>query len=212
MDIVISSPSPADLTAKLISLSLFVASEGTIVPAPGITLSIIGYSADQSTYSALLRIDPAAGYNLPLIQSELAKNFNYANPPLRVIAGTNAVQSPSWEAIKWERDRRKLEGGYLVAGKWYHSDAFSRIQQLGLVLLGANIPAGLQWKTLDGSFVTMTQQLAGQIFAAAAILDAALFKAAEVARKELEALPLEEQSSYDMSKIPWPASYVPGEK
>jgi hypothetical protein len=208
MDIVVSSSSPAELTSKLLSLSLLHAGEGSLTPAAGITLSIIGYSADQSSYSALLRIDPDAGYNLSLIQSELVKNFNYANPPLRVIAGADVRQLPSWEAIKWERDRRKLESGYQVAGKWYHSDTFSRIQQIGLVLLGANIPAGLQWRTMDGSFVAMTQQLAGQIFAAAAGLDAGLFKAAETARVTLEALPIEERGSFDMNTIAWPPSYV----
>ena len=88
--------------------------------------------------------------------------------PARVIA-----------AIKAERDRRTQEGGYKVAGKWFHSDQFSRGQQLGLALLGAGIPAGLQWKTMDGSFVTMTQALAGQILAAVAASDAAIFAHAE---------------------------------
>lgn len=83
------------------------------------------------------------------------------------------------EQIKAERDRRTQTGGYKVAGKWLHSDQFSRSQQLGLVLLGASIPAGLQWKTMDGSFVTMTQALAGQILAAGAASDAAIFAHAE---------------------------------
>ena len=39
---------------------------------------------------------------------------------------------------------------------------------MGLVMLGDNIPAGLQWKTMDGSFVVMTPSLAQQVFAAAA--------------------------------------------
>uniref|UniRef100_UPI002FC852FA hypothetical protein n=1 Tax=Devosia sp. TaxID=1871048 RepID=UPI002FC852FA len=40
-----------------------------------------------------------------------------------------------WPQIKAERDRRKALG-VLAAGNWYHSDADSRIQQLGLVLMG----------------------------------------------------------------------------
>lgn len=92
-----------------------------------------------------------------------------------------------WEAIKAERDRRTLHGGYRVAGKWFHSDAFSRSQQIGMVMLGASLPAGLQWKTMDGSFVTMTPTLAQQVFGAAAASDALIFGAAEAKRASLEA-------------------------
>lgn len=81
--------------------------------------------------------------------------------------------------IKAERDRRCQQGGFPAAGKWFHSDTFSRSQQLGLVLLGQNIPANLMWKTMDGSFVLMTPTLAQQIFASAAAQDAATFQRAE---------------------------------
>ena len=86
-------------------------------------------------------------------------------------------------------DRRAQTGGYKVAGKWLHSDQFSRSQQLGLVLLGASIPAGLQWKTMDGSFVTLTQALAGQILAAGAASDAAIFAHAEQLIAQARAAP-----------------------
>jgi len=92
-----------------------------------------------------------------------------------------------WERIKTERDRRTVQGGSKVGTKWFHSDQKSRSQQLGLVLLGANIPAGLQWKTMDGSFVTMTQQLAGQILVAGAANDQAIFAAAEIHKAAMEA-------------------------
>ena len=83
-------------------------------------------------------------------------------------------------AVKAERDRRIQAGGYKVGTKWYHSDTFSRTQQMGLVMSGANIPAGLLWKTMDGTFVPMTALLAQQIFAAAAASDPAIFTAAEM--------------------------------
>lgn len=102
-----------------------------------------------------------------------------------------------WCAIKAERDRRTESGGYQAARKWFHSDQKSRSQQLGLVLLGANIPAGLQWKTMDGSFVTMTQQLAGQVLAAAAASDQAIFAAAEAHRQAMEASA--DPAAYDFS-------------
>jgi len=112
----------------------------------------------------------------------------------------DALKVQHWEAIKQERDRRTQAGGYQVAGKWYHSDTFSRTQQMGLVMLGANIPAGLQWKTMDGSFVTMTQTLAGQVFAAAAASDAALFSHAEQIKATMDADP----AAFDLSAHAWP--------
>lgn len=106
-----------------------------------------------------------------------------------------------WEKIKAERDRRTEHGGYKAGTKWFHSDQKSRGQQLGLVLLGANIPANLQWKTMDGSFVTMTQQLAGQVLAAAAASDQAIFAAAEAHRQAMEASA--DPAAYDFS-TGWP--------
>lgn len=98
-----------------------------------------------------------------------------------------AERADLWEQIKAERDRRAQEGGYQAAGKWFHSDTFSRTQQIGLTMMGASIPAGLMWKTMDGSFIEMTQALAGQVFAAAAASDAALFAYAESLRALINA-------------------------
>jgi hypothetical protein len=114
------------------------------------------------------------------------------------------VTASVWERIKAERDRRTQAGGYLVSGKWYHSDTFSRTQQMGLVLLGANIPAGTQWKTMDGSFVAMTPALAAQIFAGAAANDIAIFAAAEAHKAAMEASA--EPLAYDFT-AGWPATF-----
>lgn len=112
----------------------------------------------------------------------------------------------AWEAIKAERDRR-AGLGVKVGQHWYHSDQKSRTQQLGLVLLGANIPAGLQWKTLTLTpppvFVAMTQQLAQAIVAATAASDTAIFTAAEVHRLAMEASTAPQD--YDFS-TGWPTS------
>lgn len=110
-----------------------------------------------------------------------------------------------WDAIKAERDRRTQNGGYKVGAKWFHSDQFSRGQQLGLVLLGANIPAGLQWKTMDGSFVTMTQLLAQQILGSGTGSDQAIFAAAETHKAAMEASA--DPASYDFS-AGWPAIFA----
>lgn len=107
------------------------------------------------------------------------------------------------EAIKSERDRRKA-GGVKVGTKWFHSDDASRIQQIGLVMMGANLPAGLQWKTMDGSFITMTQTLAGQIFQASAANDMAIFAAAEAHKAAMEASA--DPASYDFSQG-WPKAF-----
>lgn len=109
-----------------------------------------------------------------------------------------------WTDIKAERDRRTQNGGYKVGAKWYHSDTQSRIQQMGLVLLGANIPPATEWKTMDGSYVVMTPTIAGQIFGTAALSDIAIFKAAEAHRAAMSALP--DPTGYD-SSTGWPKAY-----
>jgi hypothetical protein len=127
----------------------------------------------------------------------------YFYPPAD-IRPLSEKQAEMWERIKELRDRRTQTGGYPAAGKWFHSDTFSRTQQLGLVLLGPNIPAGLQWKTMDGSFVSMTQQLAGQIFAAGATQDTLTFAAAETHHAAM--LSAVDPLKYDYSKG-WPTIY-----
>ncbi|MFN9280890.1 MAG: DUF4376 domain-containing protein [Betaproteobacteria bacterium] len=91
-------------------------------------------------------------------------------------------QESAWERIKTERDRRTQLAGYQVNGHWFHSDTFSRTQQIALVIMGPNMPPGIQWKTMSGEMVTMTPTLAGQIFAAAAASDIAIYTAAEAHR------------------------------
>lgn len=107
------------------------------------------------------------------------------------------VVNLKWEDIKAERDRRTENGGYKVGDKWFHSDQKSRAQQLGLVLLGANIPTGLLWKTMDGSFVPMIQPLAQQILESAAASDQAIFASAEVHKAAMETSA--EPAEYDFS-------------
>lgn len=114
-----------------------------------------------------------------------------------------ATAEQIWPQIKAERDRRKSLG-VLADGNWFHSDADSRIQQLALVIMGQTMPTGIQWKTMSGSFVEMTPALAGQIFAATAALDQAIFAAAETHRAAMEASPV--PADYDFSGG-WPATF-----
>ena len=117
------------------------------------------------------------------------------------------IKSDQWNAIKAERDRRKAGGVKVKVGttnKWFHSDDASRIQQMGLVMMGASIPAGLQWKTMDGTFVAMDQTVAGNVFAAAAASDQAIFAVAETHKAAMEASV--DPSTYDFS-TGWPKIY-----
>ena len=101
------------------------------------------------------------------------------------------VKVDAWSGIKAERDRRKA-GGVKVGAKWFHSDDGSRIQ------------ANLQWKTMDGSFIAMTQTLASQVFQAVAASDQAIFTVAEQHKAAMEASA--DPASYDYSGG-WPKIY-----
>ena len=114
------------------------------------------------------------------------------------------IKASMWRKIKAERDRRIQNGGYKVGAKWYHSDTFSRTQQMGLVMLGANIPANTPWKTMDGTFVVMTQTLANQIFGTAAASDIAIFTAAETHNAAMNASATPETYNYLTG---WPVAY-----
>jgi Domain of unknown function (DUF4376) len=114
-----------------------------------------------------------------------------------------AIRGEIWERIKEHRDALK-SSGVKVGADWFHSDADSRIQQLGLVMMGAGLPAGLLWKTMSGSFVKMTPALAGQIFQATAARDAAVFGAAEKHRAALTAS--QNPAGYDWT-TGWPEAY-----
>lgn len=91
-----------------------------------------------------------------------------------------------WSSIKQIRDNKTVTGGFRVGNDWFHSDTFSRTQHIALIIMGANIPVGLKWKTMGGLFVEMTPLLATQIFASAAKQDASLFAYAEYLRLQTE--------------------------
>lgn len=121
-----------------------------------------------------------------------------------VLAGGRAQ---AWERIKAHRERLSDQGGYKVVvngvDKWFHSDAKSKTQQLGLVIAGAAVPA-IQWKTMDGTFITMSQAWAVAIFNAAATRDATIFAVAEAHRVAMMAAA--DPLAYDFTGG-WPAVY-----
>jgi hypothetical protein len=105
-------------------------------------------------------------------------------------------------AIKAERDRRKLNG-VKVGAQWIHSDTYSRTQWLGMVIMGASVPA-IEWTTMDGSTVTTSQALAGQVFNGTAMLDSTLFSHASALIAQVEAAP--DPATVDIT-AGWPATF-----
>ena len=101
---------------------------------------------------------------------------------------TNYIRGQVSSAITLERDRRRI-GGVKVGTNWFHSDDPSRIQQIGLVMFGVNMPSNIMWKTMSGTFVQMTPTLASQIFQASAVSDMTIFGVAEAKKAALMASP-----------------------
>lgn len=156
--------------------------ESTWVDANDIVIKCRAYSSGQMNE---LRADlgaAAAEYEALIAEIEAT----YVPPVPAPLADRQAA---AWERIKAERDRRKFLG-VKVGQHWFHSDDSSRIQQLALVMMGASLPTGLQWKVLTLTpppvFVTMTPALAQAIFQATAANDAAIFAAAETHRLAME--------------------------
>jgi hypothetical protein len=120
----------------------------------------------------------------------------------------SSIVSTLYDRIKDHRDNLMKTGGAKVGTKWYHSDTHSKVQQLSLVTLGAGLPAGIEWKTMDGTFEPMTQTLAVNIFQAQVAQEQAIFQAAESHKENLLALQTVEQiAAYDW-KAGWPEVYV----
>lgn len=114
-----------------------------------------------------------------------------------------ASKAEMWQRIKAKREQVK-NGGVKVGDNWFHSDDASRIQQIGLVMMGAGIPPGLQWKTMDGTFVAMTPALAGQVFQAVGASDQTIFAVAETHKAAMEAAA--DPAAYDFS-AGWPETF-----
>ena len=92
------------------------------------------------------------------------------------------VAAVRWAKIKAIRDYKLQHGGCMVAGKWFHSDTHSKLQQLSLLIAGANLPAGIPWKTMDGSFLVLTPLLVSQLCLAQMQREQSIFTVSEAKR------------------------------
>lgn len=110
------------------------------------------------------------------------------------------IAAMRWEKIKQIREDLTLNGGCFVADRWFHTDVYSKQQQMALTMLGANLPAGLQWKTMNGSFIELTPQIVADLFAAQVAREQAIFQTAEA--KRLDDSPVD---------AGWPARYTPAQ-
>lgn len=130
------------------------------------------------------------GVIVPYTLSEMEIEELDSNEVIAEFNSTDYFMNSMWENIKAERDKRIQTGGYSVITsegvKWFHSDTFSRSQQLGLYNLGQNIPEGLMWKTMDGSFVEMTPEIASAVFLSAVVSDNTIFTYAEQLRSQVQ--------------------------
>ena len=114
----------------------------------------------------------------------------------------DALTASKVTAIKAERDRRKFNG-VLVSTKWIHTDTYSRTQWMGMVMMGAGIPA-IEWTTMDNTSITTSQALAGAVFQATATLDATLFAYAKSLIAAVDAS--SDPASVDIT-TGWPATF-----
>lgn len=134
------------------------------------------------------------------------------------------IVAAQWAAIKAARDGVQVEGGrsdggVLVGGNWIHSDLISRVKWLGLkdsardMLPQGALPgdaividgAPVLWKTMAGTFVPVTVQMALDVPEAVKVLDVRIFKAAEMHKAQLMAA--YDPATYDYT-TGWPLRYV----
>ena len=160
----------------------------------------------------------AIGFGFPAVQcSALGDGSVYedivwsAGDPIPAKADLDAwiladTKVHMWRLIQEERDRRKA-GGILVGASWFHSDDTSRIQFLGLLMYGANMPAGIMWKTMSGAFVQMTPTLAQQIFGTVGSKDTAIFTVAEQHKAAMLASSDPASYNYLTGTPAWPTIY-----
>jgi hypothetical protein len=120
------------------------------------------------------------------------------------VESLSEAKASQWLEIKKFRDDRLEHGGFPVGSYWFHSDVYAQANYTDLLMMGANIPANLMWKTMSGAFVLMTQTLAQQILGAKALQKNLTFVKAEQHRAAMEAS--SDPLNYDYT-TGWPPIY-----
>lgn len=172
-----------------------------------IAISVVGSIDSDVTHTETTEFHFVENDNIDICVGYIYDGVNYL-PQEQTAEQLASIKAAKWETIKSIRDRKVQQGGYKVTvngtAKWFHSDTFSRTQQMGLVMFGAACPS-VPWKTMDGSYVIMSQTLAGQIFTAAATQDQLLFSKAEALKVLVDA-----SSTPDTVDIVtgWPETYM----
>lgn len=112
-----------------------------------------------------------------------------------------------WSAIKVKREDRTLNGGVKVTvdgvDKWFYTDLKSTTQYNTIINAASQEPLFSipNWKTMDGSFVTMNLELVNKIQLAGIVLNAQTYAVAEQHKAIM--LTLADPLTYDYSKG-WP--------
>lgn len=181
------------------------------------------------TQEVVVKCQAYANSQMDMLAADLGADAPQYQALMDEVAATYVPPAPTprpesnaaiWEDIKAIRDRKTQQGGYKVGTDWYHSDTFSRSQQLGLVRKADKVEAAggdmntpfpgdgpggfLFWKTMIGSFVPMTPTLAQAIFSAAEAQDGAMFLYAEQLKAQVEAA--QDPTTVDI-KAGWPTTY-----
>lgn len=137
--------------------------------------------------------------DIPL-SAELKAKLDAAPTP----TSKEQLQTEQWARIMKIRDAR-VAGGVRVNGKWFHTDSDSLIRYLALLAAGNNIPVGIRWKTMDGTFVDVTPDLVRAVYASAISANNAIFQHAELLRAQLNASV--DPKTFDIN-AGWPAVYA----
>lgn len=92
-----------------------------------------------------------------------AETQTWQPDPEKQAAAIEAARERVWEQIKNKR-HDNLRGGVFVKSikKWFHTNDESRAQYTFMRTL-PQLPDGLQWKTMDNSFITLTAALLDEL-------------------------------------------------
>lgn len=150
--------------------------------------------------------------------AELGVVWEADAPPVFAPRPHAEIVAAIFEDVKRHRDALTQTGGYPVdhAGQtwWFHSDAYSLTQQLGLITAAMQVQAAggdlnaplipVDWKTLSGARVPMTAALALKLLPASMAQQGAIFATADAKQVALEAAA--EPATVDW-RAGWPAVF-----